>query len=254
MSGTLWFVIPGHGRLSLTAVCLRHLARTCETLSAGGIAASAVVIADDENLDTARDLGFATVRRENAPLGRKWNDGYQLACDPEHNPRPADFVVPMGSDDWIDPELLFSAELPADDEILCFRRAAFVNEDATRLARLYVGYDGGLGIRVIPRALIEARRYRPAEEDRKRAIDASTWIGISRALGRPPRVRYGDLHSLQMVDWKSPGGEQLNSYESCRVFVESEVADPFGELAGFYPPDALDEMRAVYGVREEALA
>ena len=60
------------------------------------------MIADDENLDTAAELGFATVRRDNRFLARKYNDGIQLALDPSVNPRPADYAVPFGSDDWVD--------------------------------------------------------------------------------------------------------------------------------------------------------
>ena len=54
------------------------------------------MIAEDENLDTAEELGFGTIRRDNRFLARKYNDGLQLACDPSVNPRPADYAVPMG--------------------------------------------------------------------------------------------------------------------------------------------------------------
>ncbi len=250
---TLWFLVPAHGRFDLTAICLRQLRRTCDALTADGIEASAIVMAEDENLDTARELGFGTVERENAPLGRKWNDGYQAACDPEYNPRPLDYVVPMGSDDWLDPELLLSTELPDDDEILCFRKVAFVREDGRKLARLNIVYDGGIGIRVIPRALIATARYRPASEDRNRAIDTSTLNGITRENRGCPRLRYHDLHSLQLIDFKSE--IQLNSYSACLKFEGGgESDDPFGQLAAVYPREALKEMRALYAVREEVAA
>ena len=79
----------------LTAICLRQLRRTCDSLAENGVQATAVVIADDENLDTARELGFGTVDRDNRFISRRFNDGIQLACDPEFNPRPADYVVPL---------------------------------------------------------------------------------------------------------------------------------------------------------------
>ena len=62
---SLWFIVPAHGRLDLARICLRVLRWTCDNLEADGVRASAVVIADDENLDTARELGFATVERDN---------------------------------------------------------------------------------------------------------------------------------------------------------------------------------------------
>jgi hypothetical protein len=103
---SLWFIIPAYGRLELARVCLRQLRRTCDALTEHGIEATAVVIADDENLETARELGFGTTVQSNEFLGRKYNDGFQLACDPEYNPRPADYVMPYGTDDWIDYRIL----------------------------------------------------------------------------------------------------------------------------------------------------
>lgn len=239
---SLWFVVPVHGREALTAVCLRQLKRTCDSAKEFGLEATAVVIGDDSSLEVAECLGFATVTRDNSQLGRKFNDGYQLACDPEFNPYPADFVVPCGSDDWIDPALLRT--MPPGDTIGVFTQLAVVNEARDQLARLTVtGYAAGVGPRIIPRSLIEAARYRPAEEDRNRAIDGSTFRGIWQALGRrQPKTQQLDRHPLQIVDWKSPVN-QLNSYDSLRGFRWEESPDPFGQLLSCYPADAIREMK-----------
>jgi hypothetical protein len=239
----LCFVVPAHGRVDLTRVCLRQLARTCQAL-APDIQATAVVIADDENLDTADGLGFATVRRDNKQLGRKFNDGYQLACDPAFNPHPADYVVPCGSDDWVDPVIFH--QLPPENTIGVFRQIAVVNEDQTRLSRLRVGWKGGAGVRIIPRSLLELVGYRPAEEDRQRAIDTSSLSGYRDALRgvMPPMVDL-DVHPLQIVDWKTRG-EQLNTYAMLRGFRRGdESTDPHGELAAVFPVEAIEEMRAL---------
>ena len=53
---SLWFCVPAHGRYELTRICLEQLRRTCDALP---YEATAVVIADDENLHTAYELGFA---------------------------------------------------------------------------------------------------------------------------------------------------------------------------------------------------
>ena len=78
---SLWFVVPAHGRLradpDLPAAAAANLRR------ARRIEATAVVVACDENLDTARELGFATVQRDNQFLARRYNDGLQLALDPD---------------------------------------------------------------------------------------------------------------------------------------------------------------------------
>lgn len=243
---SLWFVVPAHGRLDLARVCLRNLRRTCDVLTDDGLVATAVVIADDENLDLARELDFATIREGNAALGRKWNHGYQFACDPAYHPRPADYVIPFGSDDWVDPELILSAPR-AQDHLTCFRRCAFVREDGRKLARLSIGYPGGVGIRIIPARLIASAGYRPADEHRRRALDTSTLRGLTRAnYGRTPSIVYHDLHDLQVVDWKSQAG-QLNSYKVCLRFTHArESTDVFAALAAHYPAESLAEMQALY--------
>jgi hypothetical protein len=59
------------------------------------------------------------------------------------------------------------------------------------------------------------------------------------------RIRHHHIHEHQIVDWKSPN-EQLNTYESLRVFRGSAGADPFETLADTYPAEALEEMREHY--------
>ena len=244
-----WFIVPANGRSEHAKVCLRQLARTCETLTENGLNASAVVVADDENLEQAAALGFATVRRPNDPLGRKWNDGYQLACDTAVSSFQARFAIPIGSDDWIDPYLLLAADI-VEDAVTCFRQAAFVNETGEKLAPVMIPYDGGIGIRVIPARLLARVAYRPAEDDRRRAIDTS----VFRGLNQPPLV-YRDLHPLQIVDFKSHT-DQLNPYRDCLRYLTpvGESETPWDDLAAVYPADALDEMRAVYEAAERLAA
>lgn len=257
MNPGLWFVVPAHGRVELARICLRQLRRTCDALADNGIDATAVVIADDENLTTARDLGFATVPRDNEFLSRKFNDGIQLACDPQFNARPADYVVPCGSDDWIDHRILLN--LPTPTQILCFERAAFVSEDGANIAALQVRYvaGGGVGIRVYPRRTLSLVGYRPADEDRKRACDTSILLNVfgshddnSRLR---PRIVYGDLHQWQIVDWKSPN-EQLNSFDDIVArFRGGRGLSPYMALDNTFPRVALDEMRNLYAERNRAL-
>lgn len=244
MTWRIMFIVPVHGREKLATICLRQLRRTCDAL-APAIKASAVVIGEGKLLDVADDLGFATVKRSNHQLGAKFNDGYQLATDPEFNDRPADYVVPCGSDDWIDPVIF--RNLPVD-RIGVFRRLAVVNPERTKIAQLRTSYREGAGIRIIPAKFLKAAGYRPAEEDRRRALDASTIFGLRHANGwtgpnMVPTVEL-DVHPLQIVDWKTTG-EQLNAYETLRGHWMSEHADPFDQLAPHFPAVALEEMRAL---------
>jgi hypothetical protein len=242
---SLWFVVPAHGRLPLAQICLTQLRRTCDLLEQEGVRASAVIIADDENLDTARELGFATVERDNRFLARKFNDGIQLACDPRHNRHPVDYVVPCGSDDWVDHRLFL--DLPPQTTMVGFQRLAVVREDGQELAVRHIAYTGGVGVRIWPRRLLEPLAYRPADEDRKRACDTSIFVNVTRRV--QVNVEHRHLHDFQIVDWKSPG-EQLNGYDTLAGFRGRTVPDPFVALADVYPHDALGEMRALYGARQ----
>jgi hypothetical protein len=241
---TLWFVVPAHGRLELARICLRQLRRTCDALEREGTAASAVVVSCDENLDTARQLGFGTVERDNQFLSRRYNDGIQLATDPRYNPEPADYVIPVGSDDWIHHRLFTS--LPKANTVLAFQHASFVREDGQEMSSRFLNYYGGCGIRVYPRQVMAALDFRPADEDRRRGCDTSILTNLRRDLRNDLRVEYGNIDSRWIVDWKSPD-QQLNRYFEIQArYRELETGDPFEMLAGVYPREALDDMAAHY--------
>jgi hypothetical protein len=240
---SLWFVVPAHGRVELARICLTQLGRTCDQLGAEGVNATAVVIADDENLDTARRLGFATIRRNNRFVSRKFNDGIQLATDPALNPRPADYVVPFGSDDWADHRLFL--ELPPPDTMYGFQRMSFVREDGREITVRNIQVTGGSGIRIYPRQLMAPLGYRPAEEDRPRGCDTSILSNLIRHHDHAMRVQHRHLHDRQIVDWKTYG-QQLNPYAMLTRHPGIAAEDPFVELAGVFPEVALNAMRAHY--------
>ncbi len=249
MTAALWFVVPAHGRIELARICLEQLRRTCDALTDEGLEATAVVIADDANLETARELGFGTVERDNRWLSRRFNDGIQLACDPRYNSRPAHFVVPMGSDDWVDHRILL--QLPERNRMLVgFKRMSFVREDGLELARSLVDYDGGCGVRIYPRRLVQALGYRPADEDRARGCDTSILVNVKRAV-RQTEIAHRDVHDLQIVDFKSPD-EQLNAYADVRRWRKRFV-EPWSELASVYPLEAVSAMREHYAARDREL-
>jgi hypothetical protein len=243
--------MPAFGRFALTRICLKQLRRTCDALTAEGIPASAIVVADDDNLDVARRWGFGTVRRDNKSLSRRFNDAIQLALDERHNPRPVSHVALIGSDDWVDHRLF--VDLPSPDELLAFRWASFVSENGRWIAPRFLDYRGGVGIRVYPRSMMEASGFRPAEEDRDRFCDMAIFVGVSKTC--QPQIGYGDIHEFQIVDWKT-SGTQLNGYESIvtRHRQGKPPSDTFEALEGFYPETSLAEMRAHYDLWQTVAA
>jgi hypothetical protein len=234
------FVVPCHGRHALAQACLRELARTCAALAEEGLDASAILAGDDRFFARLADeLGFGYMPSPNRPLGRKWNDAIEFAC----REGAADYVIPFGSDDLIDPQLILSAPLPAEREVRCSRLSSVVDPRGARLATLEIPYRGGDGVRIIPAALLERVRFRPAGEDRERGIDGSIFDQLNRS-GDGPRYVYHDLDPLQIIDCKSGDGSQRNSYQSCLEFATAEHDDPWGLLAdrGY----RVDEIRAAY--------
>lgn len=238
----LSFVVPAHRRYALTAACLQALRATCDQLADLGVDADAVVAADDTNLDTASACGFHTVRVANMPLGAKWNDAYQRACE-----NGADYLVSLGSDDIVDATVI-AAALPGPREISCFRHSAVVSPDAARMALITVIYPGGDGVKIIPAALLAPLGYRPFADERYRALDGS----MIDTLRRTVRFRwmYRDVHPLQIVDFKS-ARDQMTGFDrfersSRGVDVDQVVDDPFDRLAEVYPEAVLDPIRRVY--------
>jgi hypothetical protein len=247
----LTFCVPVHGRYSLTGICLRQLRRTCDLLVQEGVEATAIIVGDDANLDVAYGLGFGTVERNNWFLSRKFNDALQLALDPRFNPRPADYVVPLGSDDWVDHRIFL--DLPPADTMVGFQRISVVREDGRELTTRFLNYTGGCGIRIYPRQLLEPLGFRPADEDRKRACDTCILTNLQRHWAGRMRIMHHHHHDHQIVDWKSPT-EQLNSYEQLGVHRAVTTCDPFEALADVYPAVALEEMQAHYEMQRELVA
>jgi hypothetical protein len=194
------------------------------------------VVGDDQNLDVAEMLGFATVRRENKPLGRKFNDGIEYAASPEY--LGCEYVVPIGTDNWVDHGLLL-AQMPPEGAIGAHRLFTMIHESGERSVPLNIKYAGGDGIRTIPSYLLESMLYRPADEDRNRAIDTSIWNRLRRLHGDVP-FEYVDVHEMQVVGFQS-ADEQLNAYFQLRAAFRAgeERTDHWDRLAEHYPAEAM---------------
>lgn len=244
MHGPLWFVIPCYRRHELTALCLEHLARfTMPALQDHFEAVEAVVISDEiEHLDAAAQWGLYGVSQENMPLGRKWNDGFELAAS-----EGAEYFVPFGSDNWVDWQIL--TVIPGPREIVARRRSFVVHEHGYKGSEITVSYDGGDGIRTIPRSLLAPVDFRPAAEHARRAIDTSIVERLRRRIGWHKQYVYSERHPFQIVGWQSPE-DQLNPYDGIvRGFGGREVINPWVELALYYDRDMLHRMHELFASR-----
>lgn len=229
---TIWFVTPAWERFELTRVVLEQRRRAVDELDAQGVAARCVVIADDENADTAEEFGFDALRRPNYELARRFNDGIQYAAL-----NGAEWIVPIGSDSFLDPAYLLP--LPAPHVMRSSHLYAVAEPD--RLGHLRVRQGAGVGPYMIP-ADVLPRTKRPAKDWLRRGVDASTLRGLRRTY----RIEMVDLHPLQYVGFRSH--PQMNSYDKLyRRLGVAEERDVAGALGRHYPADLVDRALAACG-------
>ena len=228
---TLWFVTPAWRRYDLTAVCLDQRARVIETLAQHGIEARCVVVADDENLDIARGLGFDTVERDNEWLGRRFNDGIEYA-----GAHGASRIIPIGSDSWIDPAYF----LPLPTRQFTMTASSYAVVAVDRMAELQVDDTKGVGPYVFPRFAFRRSAFRPAKDEITYGVDSSTVKGIHMRL----RWKRQDVHPLQYVGFR--GVPFISSYAGLYAkWGVREHRDPWAKLAQHYPLDLVERARAV---------
>lgn len=227
----IYFVTPAWRRFDLTRVVLEQRKRAVDFLSERDVEARCVVVADDRNADIAEELGFEALRRPNYALGRRFNDGIQYAAD-----HGAEWVVPIGSDSFLDPAYLFPLPKPhalRTSTLYAIAEPARMGRNPARLGRLKVN-GNGVGPYMIPAAHLPTSK-RPSVDSKRRGIDSSTLRGL----------RYGwlpefvDLHPWQYVGFRSY--PQMNSYgklyRKLGVEQEHEVAE---RLSEHYPADLVD--------------
>ena len=132
----LYFVTPAWQRFELSRVVFDQRLHTINWLAERGVEARCVVIADDENADAAEERGFDVLRHPNYQLGKRFNDGIEHAA--RNN---ADWIIPIGSDSFLDPAYLFP--LPQPGTMRSSNRYAVAKAD--RLGQLVINDPRGVG-------------------------------------------------------------------------------------------------------------
>jgi hypothetical protein len=241
----LWLVTPAFQRLAMTAVCLRQRRELCDALSDAGIAATCVVVANDENLELAAELGFHTVEVNNSWLGRKFSAGYKYALA-----RGATHLMPIGSDSWMDPAVVLALDLSLP-VLWGTERLTSVRPDGQERLELRFRNTIGFGIAsVYPRASMADVPY-PCAPNIKRGCDTSTYNRTARAKGM--ETRYSDVHPHEYTDFKSPD-VQVTKYDVLKArwrrnTVKSVTGDEvFDGLVPTYGAELVAELRGVYGL------
>jgi len=230
---TIWFVTPAWRRYEITRVCLEQRRRVIDKMNQWGHEAYCVVVADDANLDTAREFGFSTVEQDNDWLGRKFNDGIEFAVR-----NGAKWVVPIGSDSWIDP--WYFRELPPDNPGVVRTSQLYAPVEANRLAVLRVGGDKNpAGPHMFHRDLLAKRNARPMPDRINRNTDSNTL----RAL-RPFRWQMQTVQPLQYIGFRVK--PFITKYEDLwAAWGEVEYEDPWERLAQYYDADLVERAKEI---------
>lgn len=232
----LWLVSPVHGRYGLTRICLEQRARVVDELRGHGIDVGVVVIGDDENVETARELGFHTLERPNA-LGLRINDGMEWAF----REGGATHVVYVGSDDWLHADHL--ADLPPQGRARASRWLSVVSPDGRLIAAMEGPPPRGRVPWTLSRDLIEPCGFRPVPDELRRLADSA--ILASLPVERAQAFQYhAEDDPLRCVDFKSHE-EQMTPWRrhAARRFARP---NPFEVLATRYPVDLVERMEEFY--------
>jgi hypothetical protein len=219
--------MPAWQRFALSAVVFDQRLDVIRSLAAHNIDAACVVIADDANLDLARERGFDTVEAPNV-VSDKFNDGMEFAG--KHG---AEWIVPIGSDSWIDPAYFVGLQrgYTRTGQYYCH-----VTPD--KLGEARVTRRAGAGPYVLHRSLLTRSGFRPAKPGLMSHVDSSTLAGLATTF-RPLH-----LHPYQYVGFRVE--PYITSYGSLmRAWGVREHDDPWAILAQHYPADLVDRARSV---------
>lgn len=202
-----------------------------------------MIVADDANLEIAEEFGFIGIDQTNEYVGRKFNDGIEYAC----RALEADYVVLIGSDDWMHIDLFdrlpqdeTTEKWPTDDEpfvtwspdtpeVITGREIALVDLETGRLQRCRARGRHGVIPWILPRKALEPSGFRPIRDDLNIGIDGSLIAGLNVA----PEWVFSDPHDLCRVDFKS--AVNLNSYEKITRAIGDDVELPLSLLRHRYP-------------------
>lgn len=239
------FVTPAFKRYELSRICFEQRVDAINKLRDAGIKADSVVIADDRNLDIAREFDFETVERDNQWLGQRFNDGYQHAAV-----IGATHAFPIGSDSWCDPQFIIDAARDGrlnDSSVICSRHYMRVNGDGTQSRQIWVPVLQGVSY-VVPIGLLQECAYRPCKEEIKRGCDGSAWQSIERAGGE---VVWSETHELETVAFES--WPQITMFDKLgTTWGVGDVSNsPFARLAGVYGETLTAKIEEFYRVRRE---
>lgn len=230
-------------RFDVTRLALAQRQRLHVELAARGLKAHTLIVADDENLEIAREYGCETLEAPNAPLGAKCNTGLREAA------QQADWVVWIGSDDWIHPD----AFAPLLEERESSRLPIHVGETVAAVdlprgvLQIVAAAKYGAPPWIIDSRLLHAKRQdQPIKPWINRGLDGELVRGIRLARIPFEFVRHHP-HDFRCVDFKTD--VNLTPFRGVAKHLGIGDEHPAWEaLADWYPADLVDQARTTQAV------
>jgi hypothetical protein len=223
----------------VTALVLAQRRRLIRELAGRGIDAVSIIVACDDNLTVAAEYGCQTVEAPNLPLGEKCNVGLRAAAP------QAEFVVWVGSDDWIHPDVFdpLLETVTARPRIVAGRSMAIVNLESARLQQICSPSKYGAVPWLLDSRLLRTRSTQFVRPDLNRGLDGA----LMRGLRLTSRVRSGpefhDPHAFRCVDFKTR--ENITPYRGLAKHLGTGLDErAWSALAGWYDADLIDLARA----------
>lgn len=220
------------GRFDVTRMVLKQRQRLCAELSSRGIAASMLIAADDANLDIAHEFGATMLEAPNQPLAGKCNLMLRGAA------AMADWVVWIGSDDWIHPDVFDPLGRPVS--VVRGRRSVVVDMATGELRRVHS--PSGVPW-LLDSRLIRGKSWDPIRPHLNRGMDGALIQGLRR-MNRTVAFEDHDPHEFRCVDFKTR--DNLSPYEglaATRGYGQPESA--WDALRGWFPTDLVNDAQAL---------
>jgi glycosyltransferase involved in cell wall biosynthesis len=233
----VWIVSPAWRRFAVTRLVLAQRQRLCADLAARGMDAQMLIVADDENLEIATEYGAVALETPNLPLGRKCNAGLRRAGE-----EGADWIVWIGSDDWIHPDVFDPLPYQARNSVMLIgHRLGIVDLPRGRMTRCSSPSKYGAIPWIVPRKMLEPSGFAPVHDTSSSGLDGTLIRGIRRSRARL-RWHYHNPHELRCVDFKSDTNITAYGRLTERLGIAPEQ-DAWPALAERYPADLVEMAR-----------
>lgn len=240
---TAWIVSAAHRRFDVTRLVLQQRQRLCVELAGRGIQASMLIAGDDENLDIAREHGAATLEAPNEPLAQKCNAALLYAAE------RADWVVWVGSDDWIHPDAFdpLLRDTSGDEDqrprIVVGLRLAMVDVTTGQLQPIKQCSKYGAIPWLIDSRLLRTSRG-PIRPDLESGMDGALVRGL-RLTQIGFQFEKHDTHYFRCVDFKTR--ENLSPFAGVqRNLGESKAGAAGPVLREWFPGDLVDQAERLF--------